>query len=116
MTSSNVELRNITSEFYNVELRNYVISRQDLIKYPLNPPWCGVGQFFLGECQSRIYPHIRAKFGHGPMIMSKIGGLQTHRLRNFYKYVGYNTANNLSNFGGDTVTQLIVNVYQMIKL
>ena len=31
-------------------------------------------------------------------------------------YVGYNTANNVSNFGGDPVTQLIVNVYQMIKL
>ena len=32
----------------------------------------------------------------------------------FYKYVGYNTANNVSTFGGDPVTQLIVNVYQMI--
>ena len=31
-------------------------------------------------------------------------------------FVGYNTANNVSNFGGDPVTQLIVNVYQMIKL
>ena len=26
---------------------------------------------------------------------------------------GYNTANNVSNCGGDPVTQLIVNVYQM---
>ena len=26
------------------------------------------------------------------------------------------TANNVSTFGGDPVTQLIVNVYQMIKL
>ena len=34
-------------------------------------------------------------------------------LWNFYKYVTYNTANNVSNFGGDPVTQLIVNVYQM---
>ena len=34
-------------------------------------------------------------------------------LRNFYKYVTYNTANNLSNVDGDPVTQLIVNVYQM---
>ena len=32
----------------------------------------------------------------------------------FYKYVRYNTANNVSTFGGDPVTQLIVNVYQMI--
>ena len=31
-------------------------------------------------------------------------------------YVRYNTANNVANFGGDPVTQLIVNVYQMIKL
>ena len=31
-------------------------------------------------------------------------------------HVGYNTANNVSHFGGDPVTQLIVNVYQMIKL
>ena len=35
--------------------------------------------------------------------------LQVHNVR-------YNTANNVSNFGGDPVTQLIVNVYQMIKL
>ena len=34
---------------------------------------------------------------------------------NFY-YVGYNTTNNVSKFVGDTVTQLIVNVYQMTKL
>ena len=33
-----------------------------------------------------------------------------------FQYVGYNTANNVSNVGGDPVTQLIVNVYQMIKL
>ena len=31
-------------------------------------------------------------------------------------YVGYNNANNVSNFGGNPVTQLIVNVYKMIKL
>ena len=34
---------------------------------------------------------------------------------NFY-YVEYNTANNVLNLGGDPVTQLIVNVHQMIKL
>ena len=28
-----------------------------------------------------------------------------------FLYVGYNNANNVSNFGGDPVTQLIVNVY-----
>ena len=32
-----------------------------------------------------------------------------------YKYVRYNTANNVSNFGGDPVTQIIVNLYRMIK-
>ena len=30
--------------------------------------------------------------------------------------VRYNTANNVSNCGGDPMTQLIVNVYQMIKV
>ena len=32
--------------------------------------------------------------------------------RNPHKYVRYNTANNVLTFGGDPVTQLIVNVYQ----
>ena len=45
-----------------------------------------------------------------------VGGVQTQTLWNVYKYVGYNTPNNVSNCGGDPVTQLIVNVYQMIKL
>ena len=35
------------------------------------PPWGGVGQFFLGESQFRLYPHMRAKFWHGPMAVSK---------------------------------------------
>ena len=30
-------------------------------------------------------------------------------------YVGYHDANNVSNFGGEPVTQLIVNVYEMVK-
>ena len=30
-----------------------------------------------------------------------------------FQYVGYHTANNVSSFGGDPVTQLIVNVYRM---
>ena len=76
-----------------------------------------MGHFFLGESQSRIYPHMRAKFGRGPTVVSKGGGgVQTHKLLNFYKYVRYNTANNVSNCGGDPVTQLSVNVYQIIKL
>ena len=60
---------------------------------------------------------MHAKFGRGPTVVSekKGGGVQTHKLWNFYKYVRYNTANNV-NCGGDPVTQLIVNVYQMIKL
>ena len=57
---------------------------------------------------------MHAKFGRGPTVVSKKGGIQTHRLWNFYKYVRYNTANNVSNFGGDPVTQLIVNIYQII--
>ena len=68
------------------------------------------GSIFLGESQSRIYPHMRAKFGRGPAVVSE--KVQTHKLLNFYKYVSYNTANNVSSCGGDPVTQLIVNVYQ----
>ena len=62
---------------------------------------------------------MRAKFGRCDGRVGKKwggGGVQTHKLWNFYKYVRYNTANNVSNCGGDPVTQLIVNVYQMIKL
>ena len=33
--------------------------------------WGGVGQICLGESQSRLYPHMRAKFGRGPMAVSK---------------------------------------------
>ena len=33
-----------------------------------------------------------------------------------FKYVGYNTANNVATVGGDPVAQFIGNVYQMIKL
>ena len=69
---------------------------------------------------------MRAKFGRGPTVVSKKGvmimkPLQVRQVQycqqcvNFY-YVGYNTANNVSNLGGDPVTQLIVSVYQMIKL
>ena len=73
-----------------------------------------MGQIFLGESQSNIYPHMRAKFGGGPTVVSKKrGGVYRHTN---YETVRYNTANNVSNCGGDRVTQLIVNVYQMIKL
>ena len=88
-----------------------------------------MGQFYLGDSQSRIYPHMRGKFGRGPTVVSKKGGggvmimklLQVCQVQycqqcvNFY-YVGYNTANNVSNCGGDPVTQLSVNVYQMFNL
>ena len=33
--------------------------------------WVGVGKFCLGESQSRLYPHMRAKFGRGPTAVSK---------------------------------------------
>ena len=33
--------------------------------------WGGVGQFCLGESESRLYPHMRAKFGRGPRAVSK---------------------------------------------
>ena len=77
------------------------------------------GSIFLGESQSRIYPHMRTKFGRGPTVVSK----KKYRDTNYETftimkllYVRYNTANSVSNCGGDPVTQLIGNVYQMIKL
>ena len=33
--------------------------------------WGGVGKFFLGESQSRLYPHMRAKFWRSPTAVSK---------------------------------------------
>ena len=33
--------------------------------------WGGVGQIFLGESRSRLYPHMRAKFGRCPTAVSK---------------------------------------------
>ena len=43
---------------------------QTSIDNPLNPS--GVGWVnFLGESQSRLYPHMRAKFGRGPTTVSK---------------------------------------------
>ena len=46
-----------------------------LVSPPGPTPWNGVGQFCLGESQSRIYPHMRVKFGRGPTVVSKKGGL-----------------------------------------
>ena len=39
-------------------------------KTPLGPPWGGVGQFFLGESQSHIYPNISTL----PRICERDGG------------------------------------------
>ena len=30
----------------------------------------------IGESQSRLYPHMRAKFGRGPTVVSKKGSLK----------------------------------------
>ena len=79
-----------------------------------------MGQFFLGESQSRIYPHMRAEFGCGPTVVSKGRGGGEYRHTTYETFTSMsginNTANNVSNCGGDPVTQLIVNVYRMIKL
>ena len=45
--------------------------KQTHIDNPLNPPGLGWAQFFLGECRSRLYPHMRAKFGRDPTAGSK---------------------------------------------
>ena len=68
---------------------------------PLNPPEVGWGgSIFLGESQSRIYPHMRVKFGRGPTVVSKKGG---HRHTDYETvtsrpYVRYNTANKVTHF------------------
>ena len=41
-------------------------------------PWGGESHF-LGSNHSQIYPHMRAKSGRGPMIVSKNGGGGTDR-------------------------------------
>ena len=44
------------------------------------PPWGGESHF-LGSNHSQIYPHMRAKSGRGPMVVSKKWGCtdrQTH--------------------------------------
>ena len=33
--------------------------------------WGGLGQNFLADTQSRLYPHMRAKFGRDPTSVSK---------------------------------------------
>ena len=38
-----------------------------------------VGKFFLAENVSHINPNMCAKFGCGPMVVSKRGGVQTDR-------------------------------------
>ena len=55
----------------NPELRNYVISRQNVIKYHPKPPLGWSGSIILGESQSRIYSHKRTKFDRGPTVVSK---------------------------------------------
>ena len=48
---------------------------QTSINNPLNPSGVGLVNFF-GESQSRLYPHMRAKFGCGPTVVSKKGSLK----------------------------------------
>ena len=49
----------------------------DPLKSPLRPPCGGVGRFFLDSNDSRIYPHMLAKFGCDPPVVSKKGGTDT---------------------------------------
>ena len=48
---------------------------QTSINNPLNPSGVGLVNFF-GESQSRLYPHMRVKFGRGPTVVSKKGSLK----------------------------------------
>ena len=47
---------------------------EERIDNPLHPP--GMGQFFLGESQFPLYPHMRAKFGRGPTFVSDKGSFK----------------------------------------
>ena len=58
----------------------------------MGPIWGGVGNFFLAQNESRIYPNMCAKFGCGPTVMSKKGGgvqtdRQTDRQRKLQHYI-----------------------------
>ena len=58
---------------------------------------------------------MHAKCGRGLTVaLKQWGGGNRHT--DYETIVRYNTAKNVSNVGGDPVTQLIVNLYQMIKL
>ncbi len=46
-------------------------------KIPPGNPLRGVGQFILGENESQINAHMRAKFGRGPTVVSKKWGVQS---------------------------------------
>ena len=48
---------------------------QTSINNPLNPSGVGLVNFF-GESQPLLYPHMRAKFGRGPTVVSKKGSLK----------------------------------------
>ena len=67
---------------------------------PLNPPGVGVGQV-LGESQSRIYPHMRAKFGRGPTVVSKKGGGE-------YRHTNCETFTSMSGTILPTMCQIVV--------
>ena len=110
--TSNVELRRayLRNSYHvrlllNVELRNYVISRQNFLSNnPLNPPGVGWVNFFLGESHSRIYPHMRAKFCRGPTVVSKQGGGE-------YRHSNYETYTSMSGTIRPTMCQIVVLIH-----
>ena len=60
----------------------------------------GGGSILLGESQSRIYPHVRAKFGRGPTVVSKKGGGHRH--------TNYETFTSMSGTILPTMCQIVV--------
>ena len=64
---------------FNVSFKCLTCSTFDDVTDDVILPLGWVGSFFLGESQSRIYPNICAKFGCGPTVESKKGGVQTDR-------------------------------------
>ena len=68
---------------------------------PLKPLGWG-GSIFLGESQSRIYPHMHAKFGRGPTVVSKKKG------GGEYRHINYETFTSMSGTILPTMCKIVV--------
>ena len=68
--------------------------------YPLKLLWGGVGKICLGSNDSRINPHMRAKFGCSQTVVSKKGGVQTDTHTHTHTHTQSDTAALYSRLAG----------------